>query len=346
MLLWRKKKQICGYSPLILNYTYIKLYLLSTGYHEQKQIEIENQQQSLLEPEDGIRNVPPSLTRFSVGPSSRFTSASPHLGPRQGSTSPRPVSLTRAAPRGANVRHEPYPTNQPRKSNQSGKNSVSTPKQTSSVKRSKDSENIHKSNSKETIKIEAGEEEDTKKDFKMKTSDITDDNSVENVPSSNQVSVSKSSKKSSIHENVASESEMMYTDTLPPEGLRLETDVSNLSDSGAPNINTDDDNYEQTEYSDIGVKVEPSAEPEMNLELTGVELARMAQSDDDWVQSVQNVAGYGPSTSGAEGGDTLAGQSSSALGRFCFLIYFTVFRGVVKEECLVIILGEIFWLLR
>ena len=287
---------------------------------------------------------PTTPTRLGPGPRPRFTSTGIHTSPRQfspQSQSPRgvhPVSLTRASPqsagRGGN-RHEPYPPGRPRRPNfdpQSHKrktpSSMKLPTEPGSVQKV----NI---NPNEVIKVEALEEDDgTEQSKTSERKSSTDremaegsaDASSSQGPSTDPSSSPSHSTQSPAIKDDGSESssstiineprEVKYSDTVPPEGLSLDSDLSNLT--GIPTetsrMDTSDSNMAEVDPN-VNVKIE--AESELDLEITGVEPGQMAQSDNSWMPNVQTGMGYGPSTSAGAQGD-MSGDSSQGYSKCSF----------------------------
>ena len=125
-------------------------------------------------------------------------------------------------------------------------------------------------------------------------------------------------------------------DTVPPEGLSLDSDLSKLTGIPGDSIKSDQNDSNtgsstgsvsqaapsQTN-SNVNVKLEALTEPEMELEITGVEPGQMTQADNNFLPNVQNRMGFGPSTSGmADLGDMMNPDYSK------YLIIYNIFLPV------------------
>ena len=263
------------------------------------------------------------------------------------------MSLTRASPqsagRGGN-RHEPYPPGRPRRPNFDSQ----TRKTPSSMKLPTEPGSVQKINinPNEVIKIEAVEEDDTEQSKTSERKSSTDtemaegsaDANASQVPSTDSsASPSHSAMPSTPTQSIQSPAikddgsesssstiineptEVKYSDTVPPEGLSLDSDLSNLT--GIPTETSKMDTSEsKTPGNEAGtsevdpnvnVKIEAITESELDLEITGVEPGQMAQSDNSWMPNVQTRMGYGPSTSTGAQGD-MSGDSSQGYSKWSF----------------------------
>ena len=285
------------------------------------------------------------------------------------SQSPRgvhPVSLTRASPQGrgaSNVRHEPYPANRPRKGSLNFDPQSHTRLPKVPMKLPTEPGNVQKMNvnPNEVIKIEAVDEYDSQGDQTTATdqSGKTGESDMENgaPPSSQFQSSSASSSPShtalpptptsqsvqsplvkddgseSSSSTIANEpAEVKYSDTIPPGGLSLDSDLSNLTgipghaaemDTAEPKSVASDEQTMDEMDPNVNIKVEAITESELDLEITGVEPGQMPQSD-NWMPNVQSRMGYGPSTSTAAEGDMSEGQGGAGYSK-CQLSPFHLF---------------------
>ena len=276
------------------------------------------------------------------------------------SQSPRgvhPVSLTRASPQGrgaSNVRHEPYPANRPRKGSLNFDPQSHTRLPKVPMKLPTEPGNVQKMNlnPNEVIKIEAVDEYDSQGDQTTATdqSGKTGESDMENgaPPSSQFQSSSASSSPShtalpptptsqsvqsplvkddgseSSSSTIANEpAEVKYSDTIPPGGLSLDSDLSNLTgipghaaemDTAEPKSVASDEQTINEMDPNVNIKVEAITESELDLEITGVEPGQMPQSD-NWMPNVQSRMGYGPSTSTAAEGDMSEGQGGAGYSK-------------------------------
>ena len=285
------------------------------------------------------------------------------------SQSPRgvhPVSLTLASPQGrgaSNVRHEPYPANRPRKGSLNFDPQSHTRLPKVPMKLPTEPGNVQKMNlnPNEVIKIEAVDEYDSQGDQTTATdqSGKTGESDMENgaPPSSQFQSSSASSSPShtalpptptsqsvqsplvkddgseSSSSTIANEAaEVKYSDTIPPGGLSLDSDLSNLTgipghaaemDTAEPKSVASDEQTMDEMDPNVNIKVEAITESELDLEITGVEPGQMPQSD-NWMPNVQSRMGYGPSTSTAAEGDMSEGQGGAGYSK-CQLSPFHLF---------------------
>ena len=316
---------------------------LFTGYHRQKQIEKEKEEQSLSALRPRFKSTQP--LRQAVGPRPRIPTGRIQTSPRQHYTqnqgfsptvkpSIHPVSLSRASSRGGGStnRHEPYP----QKQTSSFDNQVLTPSKDQSLTLPVGL------NNNEVIKIEAlDEQEETNSGEKenvqvagstggmaQKDSDNTHDmtadsysTSVKDMSSSISVSVGESDFK-----------ETKPLDMPPQRELSLDSNLSNsahfTSDeetSASKPVITTTDSQTIIASSDIDpsldVKVEAITESEMELEITGVEPGHMTQMDDSWLSDVSSAESFNPAVSGfSSQGDTMADQLNPEYSKHMFLL--------------------------
>lgn len=122
-------------------------------------------------------------------------------------------------------------------------------------------------------------------------------------PSASDNDDAKSESSSSSIPNEASD--LKLSDTVPPGGLSLDSDLSNLisaetsvSDSNLVQPSTSQDSTSEIDTSErldpnISVKEEATGDSEMDLEITGVELGQRPvqepMSSQEWMANVQNV---------------------------------------------------------
>ena len=141
--------------------------------------------------------------------------------------------------------------------------------------------------------------------------------------------------------------EVKYSDTVPPEGLSLDSDLSNLTGIPGESVKMDtsesktsagaSDDQTGTEEMDpnVNIKVEAITESELDLEITGVEPGQMAQSD-NWVPNVQTRMGYGPSTSTGAQGDLADGQGNPGYSKFINIFIWYYFQSPTMYRYLVL----------
>ena len=113
--------------------------------------------------------------------------------------------------------------------------------------------------------------------------------------------------------------EVKYSDTLPPGGLSLDSDLSNLTGIPSESAKTDTSTSDSASVDpNVSVKLEAITESELDdLEITGVEPGQMALPDYGLMPNVQNRMGFGPSTSGGAQGD-MAAESSQGYSKSKF----------------------------
>ena len=262
---------------------------------------------------------PTTPTRYGPGPRPRFSPARVQTSPRQ--FSPRgvhPISLTRASPRGGapGVRHEPYPGARPRKPLNFDPNRRPQP---SSMRLPTDPTSAQK-----PIKIEAMDDDDDNADKSQtdqpKSVDsgkgdsgaeptATDSQSPQTAPphtptdSIHSPAIRDDGSENSSSSTITNEpAEVKYSDTLPPGGLSLDSDLSNLMGAPSDTAKSDTSTGDSAAIDpNVNVKIESITESELDLEITGVEPGQMAQPDYGMMPNLQSM-GYSPSTSGAQGG--------------------------------------------
>ena len=106
--------------------------------------------------------------------------------------------------------------------------------------------------------------------------------------------------------------EVKYSDTLPPGGLSLNSDLSSLT--GQMDSSTSDS---ASVDPNVNIKVEAITESDLDLEITGIEPGQMAQPDYGLMPNLQTRMGYDPSSSGGAQGD-MAGESSQGYSKSQF----------------------------
>ena len=307
-----------------------------SDHHKKKQLEEEKkereerekqlQQQQLQDPGGGMLMAPTTPTRFVPGSRPRFSPSRVQTSPRQ--ISPRgvhPVSLTRASPRGGGVRHEPYPGARPRKPLNFDPNRRPQP---SSMRLPTDPSN----SAQKPIKIEAMDEDDDNADKTQSEQPKSVDSgkgdsggepaatdSASPAPphtptdSIHSPAVRDDGDESSSSTIVNEPSEVKYSDTLPPGGLSLDSDLSNLM--GAPSETAKSDTSASDSAAidpNVSVKLEAVGDDD-DLEIMGVEPGQMPQPDYGLMPNLQQQMGFGPSTSGAQGG--MGDQSSQGYSK-------------------------------
>ena len=273
------------------------------------------------------------------------------------SQSPRgvhPISLTRASPQSvprggaSNVRHEPYPGARPRKplnfDPQSHKrlsqssSSMRLPTEPGSAQKininpnqvikieamDEDEENTEKSQTEETKSVDSGKGDSGtslpgtdptagESPSSQTAMPPTPTNSIQSPAARDDGSESSSS-------TITNEpTEVKYSDTLPPGGLSLDSDLSNLTGIPPETAKTDTSTSDSASVDpNVSVKLEAITESELDdLEITGVEPGQMALSDYGLMPNVQNRMGFGPSTSGGAQGD-MTGESSQGYSKSHF----------------------------
>ena len=299
-------------------------------HHKQKQLQqekeerekqLQQQQQHQLQDPGGQMMMGPTPTRFGPGPRPRFSPARVQTSPRQ--FSPRgvhPISLTRASPRGgaSNVRHEPYPGPRPRKP--LNFDPRRRPSQSpSSMKLPTDPGSAQNISTKpnEAIKIEAMDEDEDAEKTQTSVDSGKGDSGTDPTGTDSQSpqtglppTPSDSIHSPAIRDDGSESSsstipnepaEVKYSDTLPPGGLSLDSDLSNLMGAPSDTAKSDTSNSAAIDPN-VNVKIESITESELDLEITGVEPGQMAQPDYGMMPNLQSM-GYSPSTSGgAQGG--------------------------------------------
>ena len=303
------------------------LVLFLSEHHRQEQLEKERDQQN--NSYSGGRNTLPAPARSGAGRKPKFVPKNQNSS-RRNTTSPRqtgvhPVSLTKVSPRGGlNVRHEPYPINQPRKSSlnrvQQRRNLSSTPKQQSSFYSVPvNSESVHGSDigPSEVIKIEAidleseGDLENTnnfgESDSETKTFDSRTNRKVANT---SQAAFEPSSSNITI-EPIESNPHDQNTDSVNLTNISANLSI-NETDTLEQNVSNDYTNLKHEESDldpNVNIKVEAVTESELDLEIMGVEPGNMTQNDNNWMPTVQSGMDFGASVmAGSSQGDTVGNQ--------------------------------------
>ena len=298
-----------------------------SGHHKQKQ---EKERQEAQEREEALaRSMAPVTPPRYGGP--RFM---PHRSPRYPSPQQglHPVALSRASPggrmRSPGMRHQPYPmARPPRPSLNFDQSQGPGPRMGNKIDG-------------QIIKIEP-EDDDEKSNQSVndtvQTPSSVPGNSAPSSPSSAKPSTpsqaqgppdnddAKSESSSSTIPNEASD--LKYSDSVPPGGLSLDSDLSNLISTSASDSNIqqsansqDSSGEAQTSSGldpNVSVKLEAMTESEMDLEITGVELGQAPMqepmSSQDWMSNVQNVM-QGASGSASD----MASQQSYSKCQFIF----------------------------
>ena len=287
--------------------------LLISDHHKHKQLEQEKQQQELQDPGGQMMMATTTATRYGPGPKPRFAPTRVHTSQRQ--ISPRsqspgsvhPVSLTCArsqnGPRGPSVRHEPYPGARLKKTV-----NFSTYKRmsqlSSAMKLSTDPGSAQKNDQNQIIKTEPMDDgENTEKsslgDSGTNPSAANETSSPSHIPmnqnptdSSQSSAVRDEGSESSSSTVVNESSEVKYTDSLPPGGLSLHSDLPNLTGQ-----------MDNSMSDSVSVKVEAITKSELDdLEITGVEPGQMAQPDYGMMPNLQGI-GFDPAIAGGAQGD-------------------------------------------
>ena len=301
--------------------------LLISDHHKQKQLEQEKQQQELQDPGGQMMMATTTATRYGPGPRPRFAPTRVHTSQRQ--ISPRsqspgsvhPVSLTCASSqsgiRGPSVRHEPYPGARLKKTV-----NFSTYKRmsqlSSAMKLPTDPGSAQKNDQNQIIKTEPMDDsENTEKsslgDSGTNPSATNETSSPSHIPlTQNPIDSSESSavrdegSESSSSTVVNESSEAKYSDSLPPGGLGLHSDLpiltgqmdNSMSDSVSVKVEADNSMNDS-----VSVKVEAITESELDdLEITGVEAGQMAQPDYGIMSNLQGI-GFDPAIAGGAQGD-------------------------------------------
>ena len=333
------------------------LHVHVSGHHKQKQLEKEKQQQQLQDPGGQMLMAPTTSARYGAGPRPRFAPTRVHTSPRQispRSQSPRgihPISLTRASPQNvprggaSNVRHEPYPGVRPRKPlrfDPLSHKRLSQPSSSMTLPTEPGSAQKLDINPNEVIKIEPMDEDETSEksrteERKSSVDSGKEDSGTEPPASAESASPSHTpmpptptdSSQSPAVKDDGSESssstitneptEVKYSDTLPPGGLSLDSDLSNLT--GQTDTSASDS---AAADSNVNIKVEAITESELDdLEITGVEPGQMAQPDYGLMPNLQTRMGYDPSMSGGAQVDMM-GQSSQGYSKSQFNLQYHV----------------------
>ena len=295
---------------------------------------------------------PTTPTRYGPGPRPTFSPSRVHTSPRH--FSPRgvhPVSLTRlspqSVPRGgtSNVRHEPYPGARPRKPLNFDPNSHKRLSQPSSyMSLPTETGSAQKINIDEFIKIEAMDEDEknaekSRTEERKSSVDSGHGESGASVPgidpnlsaspsqtalpptptdSIQSPAVRDDGSESSSSTITNEPAEVKYSDTLPPGGLSLDSDLSNLTGISSEAAKTDTLTSNGAAVDpNVNIKVESITESELDLEITGVEPGQMAQPDYGLMPNVQTRMGYDTSTSGGAQGD-MTDQSSQGYSKSMF----------------------------
>ena len=233
------------------------------------------------------------------------------------------------------MRHEPYPGARPRKPLNFDPNR--RPQPSSSMRLPTDPGSAQKINTKlnEVIKIEAMDEDEENAE-KSRTEErklSVDSGQGESGPGTEPNATTTAAgmpptPTNSIHspairddgsENSSSSTitnepaEVKYSDTLPPGGLSLDSDLSNLMGVPSDTAKSDTSTSDSAAIDpNVSVKLEAIADSD-DLEITGVEPGQMAQPDYGMMPDLQSM-GYSPSTpGGAQGG--MGDQSSQGYSK-------------------------------
>ena len=278
----------------------------------EKEKQQQEQQQELQDP-GGQMLMTSSTQRF--GPRPRFAPSRVQTSTRQISPgNVHPVSLARASPqggggpRGASVRHEPYPGARPRKPVRFDPQNQRRLSQSSPMRSSTETDSAQ-DNPNQMIKVEPMDNDDSGNKDSGAEPNNTESASPSHTSATDvsQPPAVQDGSESSSSTIINEPSEAKYSDNLPPGGLSLAPDFSifpGLTDNASDNNTATDPN--------VQVKVEAGDDSELDLEITGVEPGQMTQPDYGLMPNLQGM-GYDPSTSGAQGG--MGDQSSQGYSK-------------------------------
>ena len=298
------------------------MHLLLSGHHKKKQEAQEKERQEAI-----ARSAPVTPPRYTgMGPRPSFM---PHRSPRysaQRQQGPHPVSL-RASP-GARMRHEPYPMVRPaRRGSLNIDPQGKSPGQGPAIMRIPTGNKVDG----QVIKIEPDGEDDKSNqsasgapESSQPASPSVNPSTPSSIkPESGENDDAKSESSSSTIPNEGSDLNKM-SDSGPPGGLSLDSDLSNLISAAASTSTSDT----AQDYSGVGgqgldpnvlVKHEALGDSDMELEITGVELGSHPVVDQQMSSQDWAMAGM---PSGAMGGpgDMLAGQQGYSKCHFSPII--------------------------
>lgn len=275
-------------------------------HHKQKQ---EKERKEAQEREDALTR---SMQPMYGDPSIRQRSPRFPLPGQQGI---HPVSLSRASPgrmRSPTMRHQPYPVPRGQRPRLNLDQSGRSPSQSSPLK-------LPTGNKADgqVIKIEPDDDNDkTNQADSDNVQGLTGASAAESSqPSSPSVKPSTPSQGPVVSDNDDAKSEssnstipneasdLKLSDTNPPGGLSLDSDLSNIISASASGSDTnnqqpvDSGSTSQADYGldpNVSVKLEQSVtDSEMDLEITGVELGHRPTQEpsgsQDWMSNVQDI---------------------------------------------------------
>ena len=329
----------------------------------------------LMAPTTPTRYGPGPRPRFS--PSHVHTSPRQFSPQSQSPRGVHPLSLTLASsqsvPRGgaSNIRHEPYLGARPKKpynfDNQSQKRLSQSPSCMKLPTEPGSAQRIN-INPNEVIKIEAMDEDEenaekSRTEERKSSVDSGQGDSGASVPgtepttrasplqtampptptdSAQSPAVKDDGSESSSSTITNEPAEVKYSDNLPPGGLSLDSDLSNLTGISSETASMDTSTSDSAAVGPIvNIKVEAITESELDLEITGVEPGQMAQPDYGLMPNVQARMGYSPSSSGGAQ-DDMTGESSQGYSKSMFHS-FTVMYSLHTNSC-TCILQRFCWL--
>lgn len=263
-----------------------------SGHHKRKQETLEKERQEAL-----ARSMPVTPPRYSgMGPRPGFMpQRSPiYSSPRQPAL--HPVSL-RASP-GTRMRHEPYPVARPVR-----RGSLNTDQVAKSPGKSKLDGQVIK------IEPEDGDQSNQSAPGAPESSQPASPSVNPSTPSSLKPESDNNDDAESSSSTIPNEGTdyNKVSDTGPPGGLSLDSDLSNLI-SATSTSTTDSAQDTSTGLDpDVSVKLEAVGDSDMDLEITGVELGSTAAAEQQMLSQDWAMGGM---PSGATGGpgDMAAGQ--------------------------------------
>lgn len=345
-------------------------FVLHSGHHKNKE---EKERLEAREREEALARSMPPVTPPRYGGMGTRPGFMPQRSPRYPSPQHglHPVALSRAL-RGGRMRspgprHQPYPLMRPQRPSLSYDQQGRSPGQQcrspgQGPGSSPSTVNVKPIGNKldgQVIKIEP--EDDDEKSNQSASDSIVQTNTDSNVQESSpppspslKPSTPSQSQGQSASDNDDAKSEsststipnetadIKFSDTAPPGGLSLDSDLSNIISSAAGSVT--DSNIQQPvtpqgSGSEPGTPVDPNVSvklealtesEEMDLEITGVELGQRPVPDpmvepmgsQDWMASVQNVMQGGATGSPAD----MTSQQGYSKCRIYFQLYLTIIQ--------------------
>ncbi|KAL4218150.1 hypothetical protein ACF0H5_022886 [Mactra antiquata] len=296
-------------------------------HHKQKQ---EKERKEAQEREEALaRSMQPMYDHSIRQRSPRFSSPGHH--------GPLPVALSRVSPgrmRSPTIRHQPYPMNRPPRPRLNFDQTGRSPAQSGSPMRMP----MGNKTDGQVIKIEPDDDLSNPGESDNVLSQSVPGATESSQPPSPAIKPSTPSQGPGASDNDDARSEsssstipneaadLKLSDSNPPTGLSLDSDLSNIiaaSQDGSETNNqsgVDSGNTTQASHSldpNVQVKLESVADSEMDLEITGVELGQRPiqepSSSQDWMANVQDMMQGATGTSadmGQQGYSQVASASS------------------------------------